>query len=105
MSNAFEFTDANFEEETATGVSLVDFWAPWCAPCRMQGPIIEKIAGDFEGKAKIGKLNVDEHPMHAGGFGVTGIPTVIILKDGKEAARFVGLQSEQGLVSKIQSLL
>ena len=102
--NEVIFTESNFEEETANGVSLVDFWAPWCGPCRMQGPIVEEIAGEMSDKAKIGKLNVDENQAVAAQFGVSGIPTIIIFKDGKEAERFVGLQPKETLVAKIEEL-
>jgi thioredoxin 1 len=99
-----EFTADNFEEETKTGITLIDFWAPWCGPCRIQGPIIEKVAQRVNGNAKIGKLNVDQHPAIAARFGVTGIPTLILLKEGEEVERFVGIQAEDALVEKVESL-
>ncbi len=98
------FTESNFDEETSSGVTLVDFWAPWCGPCRMQGPIVEEIAEEMAGKAKIGKLNVDENQAVAAKFGVSGIPTIIIFKDGKEAERFVGLHPKEVLVQKLEEL-
>jgi thioredoxin 1 len=103
MSKEIEFTAENFEAETREGVALIDFWAPWCGPCRIQGPIVEKVAERVNGNAKVGKLNVDENPTVAARFGVTGIPTIILLKDGEEIERFVGVQPEDVLVSKIES--
>ena len=99
------FTDDNFSEETASGVTLVDFWAPWCGPCRMQGPIVEQIADSMAGKAKVGKLNVDENPNTAAQFGVSGIPTIIIFKDGEVAERYVGLKPEDVLMEKLNELV
>ncbi|MFA6447872.1 MAG: thioredoxin [bacterium] len=99
------FTDANFAEEIKTGVSLVDFWAAWCGPCRSQGPIVDKIAGAYSGKAKIGKMNVDENQATPGKFGISGIPTLIIFKDGREANRFVGLQQERTITAALDALV
>ena len=79
-------TDANFADETSSGVTLVDFWAPWCGPCQMMLPIIEEIAKEFEGKAKVGKLNVDENPETAQRFGVMSIPTFKIIKEQSSSA-------------------
>ncbi len=90
---------SNFDTEIASGVVLVDFWAPWCGPCRMQGPILDKVAEKVS--AKVAKLNVDEAPDVAGRFGVQGIPTLIVFKDGKEVERFVGVQTEQTLVDTL----
>ena len=94
MGNELKITATNFDSETKTGVTLVDFWAPWCAPCRMQGPIIEKIADKFAGKAKVGKCNTDEERTLALKFGIKSIPTLILFQDGKEMERFIGLQTE-----------
>lgn len=96
-------TDANFEELTANGVSLVDFWAVWCPPCRQQGPIVEKVAEAFEGRALVGKL--DENPETAGEFQVRSIPTLVVLRDGEEQKRFVGLQSEEALSRALEEAL
>ena len=102
-----EFTDANFESEVLKSdvPVLVDFWAAWCGPCRAVGPVIEQLANEYGATAKIGKLNVDENQAIAAQFGVTGIPTIIILKDGQEAERLVGLQAEDQLLAKLNSLL
>jgi len=93
-----EINDTNFEEIIKEGIVLVDFWAPWCGPCRSQVPIIEALAEKVDGKAVIGKLNVDEAAAAAGKFGVMSIPTLIVFKDGAEAQRFVGVQSEEKLM-------
>ena len=105
MSAEKEFTDANFAETVASGVTLVDFWAPWCGPCRMQGPIVEKVAESFSGRAAVGKLEVDGNPQIATKFSVMSIPTLIILKDGKEVKRFVGVQDEDTLTKAIEGQL
>lgn len=78
-------TEENFENEVLNSDKpvLVDFWAQWCGPCRMLGPIIEEIANDYEGKVKVGKVNVDEQPNLASKYGIASIPTVIVFKNGK----------------------
>ena len=105
MAEEIEFNEDTFADTISTGVTLVDFWAPWCGPCRMQGPIVSKIATDINGKAKVGKLNVDDSPAVASQYGVSGIPTIIIFKDGEEARRFVGVQPEETLVSALDELV
>ncbi|MFH1476513.1 MAG: thioredoxin [Verrucomicrobiota bacterium] len=100
-TNEKALTDANFDAETGKGVVLIDFWAPWCGPCLMQGPIIEKVAATMAGKAKIGKCNVDEAPQVSERFGIRSIPTLIILKDGKVVEQFVGVRQEAELVSAL----
>ena len=98
-------TDANFKDEVASGVVLVDFFATWCGPCKMLAPVIEELAGEYEGKAKIGQLDVDENPQTAGEFGVQSIPTIILFKDGKEADRMVGFQGKEVLKEHIDKAL
>lgn len=98
-------TDQNFAETINSGVTLVDFWAPWCGPCLMQGPIVEQVAEKMDGKAKMAKLNVDEGQQVAGKYRVRSIPTLIIFKDGQAVQQFVGVQSEARLVSAIELVL
>ena len=97
-----ELTASNFEAETKSGIVLIDFWAPWCGPCRMQGPILEQIVGKVEG-AKIAKLNVDEAGAIAAKFNVMSIPTLIVLKDGESVNQFVGVQQADTLVAALQA--
>jgi thioredoxin 1 len=89
-ANLVTLTKDNFDSEIESGVTLVDFWAPWCGPCRMIAPVIEELADEWKGKAKIGKLNTDEHGEVAMNYGIQGIPTLILFKDGKPVDRVVG---------------
>ncbi len=90
------FTDANFKADvldSATPV-VVDFWAPWCGPCKIVSPTIEELAKDYEGKVVVGKMNVDDNPQTAGTYGVMSIPTIMIFKDGKPVKSLVGAQGK-----------
>ncbi len=100
-----ELTDANFSSVTASGVVLVDFWSPRCPPCRTQGPIVDGLAKKFAGRATIGKLNVDSNRAAPAKFRIRAIPTLILLKDGEEVRRFVGLESEQVLAAALEEAL
>ncbi|MFA7256598.1 MAG: thioredoxin [Kiritimatiellales bacterium] len=93
-----ELTAADFANTTASGTVLVDFWAPWCGPCKMQGPILDKVADKVGDKAVIAKLNVDENPAIAAQFGVRSIPTLILFKNGQKVRDFIGVQQEAALV-------
>jgi len=100
-------TDSNFEGEVVKdkGVVMVDFWAPWCGPCQMIAPAVEEVAKEFDGKLKVGKLNIDENTVVAGKYGVMSIPTIAIFKEGKLVETLVGVQSQEDLSSKVKSLL
>ncbi len=101
MANAIEFTDGNFKDETTSGLVLVDFWAPWCGPCRMVGPIIEELAGAYQGTVKVGKLNVDDNNKTAMDFRVMSIPTVILFKDGEPVETIVGAMPKAAYEARI----
>jgi len=103
--SVLEITDESFDRVVAKGVSVVDFWAEWCMPCRMQGPIVEQISRKMGERASICKLNVDDNSASAERYSVTGIPTLIFFKDGQEAGRLVGVQSEGAIVRTLESLL
>lgn len=103
--SAVVLTKDNFNQTIESGVSLVDFWAPWCGPCKMQLPIVEDLATEMDGKAVVAKINVDEQPELASQFGVMSIPTLIMFKDGKPVDKMVGLQSKDALKAKISGQL
>ena len=93
-----DLTAADFANTTASGTVLVDFWAPWCGPCKMQGPILDKVAEKIGDKAVVAKVNVDESPALAAKFGVRSIPTLILFKNGQKVNDFIGVQQEAALV-------
>lgn len=105
MSDVITLTNDNFKSETAEGVSFVDFWAPWCGPCRMVGPVVEELAADFTGKAKVCKLNVDDSGAIAGSYNVMSIPTMVVFKNGIEVERIVGVRPKEELAEVIQKNL
>ena len=105
MGKYVELTNTNFEETTKEGVSLVDFWAPWCGPCRMIAPVIEELAEEFEGKAKICKVNTDEEQDLSVKHGIRSIPTILFMKDGEVVDTIIGATSKQALSEKLNSLL
>lgn len=105
MSKYIELTEANFEETTSKGVSLVDFWAPWCGPCRMIAPVIDELAVEFDGKANICKVNTDEQQELSVKFGVRSIPTIIFMKNGEKVDEQVGASSKEALAEKLNSLI
>jgi thioredoxin 1 len=97
-----ELNDANFDSQIRNGTTLVDFWAPWCGPCRMQGPILDRVAMQIQGKATVAKLNVDDAPGVATSYGIQSIPTLILFRNGEAVRRFVGVQSEAALLAAIR---
>ncbi len=107
MANVMHFGKDNFKAEVLDSnvPVLVDFWAPWCGPCKMIGPIVEELAGEYEGKAKIGKINVDDNQELAGQFGIRGIPMVMMLKIGEVAAGLVGLGCKADLAAALDELV
>ncbi len=102
---ALTITDANFEETVlkADKPVLLDFWAEWCGPCRMIGPIVEELANEYEGKAVIGKLNVDENPGIANQFGIRSIPTLLVFKNGQVVDKQVGVVAKSVLSGKLEA--
>lgn len=100
-------TDQNFDEEVmkSTIPVLVDFWAVWCNPCRIQDPILEEIAKELSGKVKIGKLNVDENPTQTMKYGVMSIPTIMIFKQGTVVKQYIGVQSKETFMTELNKLI
>ena len=94
-----------FDKAIAQGLAMVDFWAPWCGPCRMLGPVIEDLAGQYEGRALVGKVNTDEEQELAARFGIMSIPTVIFFKDGKEIDRKIGVMPAESYSSVLDAQL
>ncbi len=104
---AFEFTDSNFKEKAIDngGVAVVDFWAEWCGPCRLVGPIIEDLSIDYKEKALIGKVNVDLNPSVSMKYGVRSIPTILFLKNGEVVDKHVGTATKATLAAKLDAIL
>jgi thioredoxin 1 len=95
-------TDQNFQDVTGKGVVLTDFWATWCGPCRMQSPVVEQLADEYDGEVKFTKMDVDENPETAQGFGIMSIPTLMIKKDGQVVETLVGYHSKEQLDKILQ---
>ena len=104
---AIEVNDSNFKSEVTDSAMpvLVDFWAPWCGPCRMITPILEELAKEYDGKVKVVKINVDDSPNTAGEYGIRSIPTLILFKDGKVFEQTVGAQSKENLKQLVDKSL
>jgi thioredoxin 1 len=107
MSAAAEVTDKSFEQEVLKSdvLVLVDFWAPWCGPCRMVAPVVEEIAGQYEGQIKVVKLNTDDNPQVASQYGIRSIPTLMIFKDGQKVDMVVGAVPKTTLANTLEKYL
>ena len=103
MAKPFEITDATFEAEAlqATEPTLIDFWAAWCGPCRMVGPAVEAIAEEYDGKLRVGKMDVDANPDTPRRLGIMGIPTLILFKNGAEVTRIVGYRPKDAMAEEL----
>ncbi len=107
MSNEIQLTDANFEQEVLKSALpvLVDFWAPWCGPCKMIGPLIEELAAEYAGKVKVCKLNTDEAQDSASKYNISAIPTLLLFKGGKVVQEMVGLQKKEELKKHLEAII
>lgn len=105
MSKYIDLNESNFKEITKEGISLIDFWAPWCGPCRMLAPVIEELAKEYEGKANICKVNSDEEQNLTIKYGVRSIPTMLFIKDGEVVDTLIGSQNKQAISDKLNSLI
>ena len=104
---ALEFTDANFKTDVLDSdkLSVIDFWAEWCGPCRAIGPVIEELAKDYNGKVNVGKVNVDNNPQISMNYGITSIPAILFVKGGQVVDKLVGAQPKSNFVKKIETHL
>ena len=102
---ATELNSSNFDSTIANGVTVVDFWAPWCGPCRMVAPIIEELSSEYSGRANVGKVNTDENQDIAIRFGIRSIPTIMFFKDGQQVDMVIGAVSKDVFVEKLNALL
>jgi thioredoxin 1 len=103
-ANILTLTDKNFDQQTKNKVVLVDFWAEWCAPCKMMAPVLNDVADELSGNSHVGKLNIEQYQSMAQRFNVRSIPTLILFKNGKEVKRFVGIKQKDFLLKEIKSI-
>lgn len=101
MSKAVELTTQSFDQAVSSGVTLVDFWAEWCGPCRMIAPMVDEIAGEYQGRARVAKVNIDNEQDLAARFRVNSIPTLLVIKDGQEKGRLVGVQPKSKIAAAL----
>ena len=104
---AKEFTDGNYQTEVLDSekLSMIDFWAEWCGPCRAIGPVVEELSKEFEGRVNVGKVNVDHNPQLSMNYGITSIPAILFIKNGQVVDKLVGAQPKHSFVKKIESLI
>lgn len=100
--NILTLSDKNFQQQTKNKIVIVDFWAEWCAPCRMMAPVLNDVASELTGNHRVGKVNIEQYQSLAQKYKVRSIPTLILFKDGKEIDRFVGVKSKEFIVSQLQ---
>ena len=102
---ALELTDTNFQQEVINSdkLSVVDFWAEWCGPCRAIGPVIEELSKEYDGKVKVGKVNVDNNPQVSLNYGITSIPAILFIKNGEVVDKLIGAQTKSNFVKKIEA--
>ncbi len=103
---AQEYTDANFQEKVLDSekLTMIDFWAEWCGPCRAIGPVVEELSKEYAGKVNVGKVNVDQNPQLSVNYGITSIPAIVFVKGGKVVDKLVGAQPKSNFVKKIEAL-
>jgi thioredoxin 1 len=107
MAGVLEFNESNFEREVikSSVPVLIDFWAAWCAPCRLISPVVDEIAGELKGTMKVGKVDVDNNPEIASRFSILNIPTLLLFKDGEEASRIIGVNTKEAILTKIKGVI
>lgn len=105
-NNIVTLTEANFDSEVVKSTTpvLVDFWAEWCGPCKMIAPVLDELAGEYDGRVKVGKVNIDEHQSVAANYGIRAIPTLLLFKDGQVTEQIVGLKSKRDLKSSLDKV-